>query len=70
MKPDLDHPCKLTCSGWQQGYDRGCADYDAKLRIAVDILEWYANEDNYEDYPDPSQMADSAQGALKKIGEK
>ena len=20
---DLDHPCRQTCSGWQQGYERG-----------------------------------------------
>lgn len=20
---DLDHPCKNTCSGWMQGYERG-----------------------------------------------
>jgi len=20
---DLDHPCKDTCSGWKQGYERG-----------------------------------------------
>lgn len=23
---DLDHPCKGTCSGWKQGYERGAAD--------------------------------------------
>ncbi len=23
MKTELDHPCKDTCSGWKQGYDRG-----------------------------------------------
>jgi len=22
-QPTFDHPCKGTCSGWQQGYDRG-----------------------------------------------
>lgn len=23
---DLDHPCKGTCSGWKQGYERGAED--------------------------------------------
>jgi len=23
---ELDHPCRDTCSGWKQGYDKGCQD--------------------------------------------
>lgn len=23
FESELDHPCKDTCSGWQQGYDKG-----------------------------------------------
>ncbi len=26
FKAGFDHPCKQTCSGWQQGYERGMAD--------------------------------------------
>jgi hypothetical protein len=22
-KPQFDHPCRETCSGWKQGYERG-----------------------------------------------
>ena len=22
---ELDHPCKQTCSGWKQGFDKGAA---------------------------------------------
>lgn len=28
MKNGFDHPCRGTCSGWQQGYERG--QYEAK----------------------------------------
>lgn len=27
--PELDHPCKQTCSGWQQGFERGAAKVEA-----------------------------------------
>lgn len=36
--PDLDHPCRDTCSGWKQGYERGQQDHAAtiaKLREAL-----------------------------------
>lgn len=23
IKKEFDHPCKQTCSGWRQGFDRG-----------------------------------------------
>lgn len=26
MEAGFDHPCRQTCSGWQQGYDRGMSD--------------------------------------------
>lgn len=38
---DLDHPCKGTCSGWKQGYEKGCAD----LADANEALELH--RDNY-----------------------
>ena len=25
---DLDHPCRQTCSGWKQGYERGKREAD------------------------------------------
>jgi hypothetical protein len=38
----LDHPCKQTCSGWQQGRERGreeaCKDID-QLKAKVERLE-------------------------------
>lgn len=30
MSNKLDHPCRETCSGWQQGYDRGASEMKAK----------------------------------------
>ena len=29
---ELDHPCKETCSGWRQGFERGRSAYDALLK--------------------------------------
>ncbi len=26
MEAGFDHPCRETCSGWKQGYQRGCLD--------------------------------------------
>lgn len=30
MSDKLDHPCKQTCSGWKQGFERGFGD---KLKV-------------------------------------
>lgn len=27
---DFDHPCKETCSGWKQGYEKGKAELNKK----------------------------------------
>lgn len=35
MSDTLDHPCKATCSGWKQGYERGSL--DASLQQAREI---------------------------------
>lgn len=43
----LEHPCRDTCSGWKQGYDRGRDSLEPELRllqlkleIAVEALEF------------------------------
>lgn len=33
----LDHPCRQTCSGWTQGFDRGC-EAGVSLRKEIDLL--------------------------------
>ncbi len=35
---DLDHPCKETCSGWKQGYDKGIGDGITNLVSALNKL--------------------------------
>lgn len=42
MTMELDHPCKETCSGWKQGYERGAKVFhlalekeNAELRVAL-----------------------------------
>lgn len=31
LKRGFDHPCRQTCSGWQQGFDRGAAEKDKEI---------------------------------------
>lgn len=28
LKAGFDHPCRETCSGWRQGFERGALDVD------------------------------------------
>lgn len=37
MTAPLDHPCKETCSGWKQGYDKGAAALDTALKEVDDV---------------------------------
>lgn len=41
MDSGFDHPCKQTCSGWQQGYDRGVAAERARVIKALPAREQY-----------------------------
>lgn len=38
-KAGFDHPCRQTCSGWQQGYDRGYDELKAKHERVLQMLE-------------------------------
>ncbi len=31
---ELDHPCKETCSGWKQGFERGVSESDSLIAEA------------------------------------
>jgi len=44
---DFDHPCRDTCSGWKQGYERGHADLGSVLRA----LSAYAFNEHHECCP-------------------
>jgi hypothetical protein len=66
---NLDHPCKQTCSGWTQGYERGAAFERKRSEGLVKALESYAHlpdgrfngpDDIYED------LGDTARKALKQ----
>lgn len=35
---NLDHPCKQTCSGWKQGYERGVQEMQSKLDQAEKVI--------------------------------
>lgn len=42
MKPDLDHPCKQTCSGWRQGFEKAASNAQStidSLRAEVERLK-------------------------------
>jgi len=60
---ELDHPCRDTCSGWKQGYERGAQDltvaymsgfeaakgaYEAREAVLVEALRFYADPVNWE----------------------
>jgi hypothetical protein len=38
---EFDHPCRETCSGWKQGYERARA--EAAELVAL-LQEWYDDE--------------------------
>lgn len=42
---DLDHPCKETCSGWKQGYDRGVAE-TLKETVTITKKEYESLKDS------------------------
>ena len=35
----LDHPCRETCSGWKQGYEKGLAEKDKEIERLRAALE-------------------------------
>ncbi len=43
MSAQLDHPCKQTCTGWQQGFERGVSyahkDYENKKQALIQTLK-------------------------------
>ncbi len=36
---ELNHPCRMTCSGWDNGYEQGKSAVQSKLDKAVEALE-------------------------------
>jgi len=46
----LNHPCKGTCSGWQQGYESGRAEMEAENARLREALERFAAHDEGCDY--------------------
>lgn len=47
MDSGFDHPCKQTCSGWQQGYDRGVEAERARVMKALPSDENLFKEAEY-----------------------
>lgn len=46
LESGFDHPCRETCSGWRQGYDRGVYDLDNKIRMLKQICERFEKASN------------------------
>ncbi len=41
MTAEFDHPCRQTCSGWQQGFEKGQDSMRAELeRVRQERDEW------------------------------
>lgn len=45
---ELDHPCRDTCSGWKQGYERGSKDastaHNDRVKILIDEVRLLQKE--------------------------
>ena len=65
----LNHPCRNTCSGWKQGYDKGRIEnkpYLLALEKAVEALE-KISVDFGTDYADGNSI--EAYDAMKEIAQ-
>lgn len=55
-KNKFDHPCRETCSGWKQGYERGMADAnpcDTKSKeVTEDLTQVYVTSGDEQDAKD------------------
>jgi hypothetical protein len=38
MSNELDHPCKATCSGYQQGYEAGAKEWEEKCKRLLEAI--------------------------------
>jgi len=45
-KAGFEHPCKETCSGWEQGYERGQSDERKRAANLIAAIEDLRNEFN------------------------
>lgn len=39
IEQQLNHPCKQTCSGWKQGFERGQSSNDEKTNAILKVCE-------------------------------
>jgi len=75
---ELDHPCRDTCSGWKQGYERGAQDltaaymsgfeaakdkYEAREAVLVEVLRGIATHKFYG----AANMRNLAKVTLKQL---
>lgn len=54
----LNHPCKETCSGWQQGYEAGEKSSEERLKkyeVALDRIGQYETLENGDKYVNHEQ---------------
>jgi len=61
---ELDHPCKTTCSGWQQGYEKG---REFTLKESTDWKDEYDNLCKFA--TDFEQQRDALTAQLKEARE-
>jgi hypothetical protein len=48
---DFDHPCRQTCSGWRQGFDKGkllesrkVSEMENLLKLADKVIHQFSND--------------------------
>ena len=56
---NLDHPCKQTCSGWRQGYEKGMSELEQENEALRSALEFYADVNNWDNRCEISSFDDS-----------
>lgn len=67
LEMGFDHPCKDTCSGWQQGYDRGHLTARSQMHGCPSCGEQFAYGDSIVTYQEQVLMDKAIVGdALEK----
>ena len=64
---NLSHPCKNTCSGWQQGYEEAMSDFNISNQVGVDPKIIGKLPSNKNSLPPPKDNSGELLFAMNKI---
>lgn len=64
----LDHPCKGTCSGWQQGYDRGISHFkNSQNEVIKRINDLVKENDDYRKFMEAMAVSCCAANDARRL---